>query len=93
MLLMLDLFPAWPAASNHELRHCLRIVQVALFILQAVSMGMGIAVGQARKKYGITYPALYAVPGTKCDYAPVSVCPSAPSISAAFIRASRRNQL
>ena len=45
---------------------------MALFLLQAVSQGMGICVSIARSKYGITYPSLYAVPGTKCDYSPVT---------------------
>jgi hypothetical protein len=52
-----------------ELAH----TQIALFLLQVVSQGMGIAVGQARSKYGIKYPLLYAVPGTKGDIQPVRV--------------------
>ena len=60
--------PARPARS----RLLAPSQQVALFLLQAVSIGMGICVGQARKKYGVTYPALYAVPGTKSDYSPVT---------------------
>ena len=47
--------------------------QIALFLLQVVSQGMGIAVGQARSKYGIKYPLLYAVPGAKGDIQPVCV--------------------
>ena len=41
-----------------------------LCLLQIVTLGMGIAVGMARKKFGIGYPSLYAVPGTKANYAP-----------------------
>jgi hypothetical protein len=59
-------------AGNLSLSVYSGLVPIALFLLQVVSQGMGICVGMARKKYGIEYPSLYAVPGTKRAYAPVS---------------------
>jgi hypothetical protein len=47
------------------------VAQVALFLLQCVTQGMGIAVGLARNKYGVKYPLLYAIPGMKGDIQPV----------------------
>lgn len=38
--------------------------------VQVVHLCMGSMVGMARKKYGISYPSLYAVPGSKGDYSP-----------------------
>jgi glutathione S-transferase len=43
---------------------------LAFFVLFLVNGWMMFQVGAARKKYGIPYPTLYAVPGTPRDYAP-----------------------
>jgi glutathione S-transferase len=44
------------------------IVVALIFIMHT---WMGIMVGQARRRFGVPYPTLYAVPGTLRNYAPV----------------------
>jgi len=41
-----------------------------MFVLFFVHLYMSLKVGAARKKYGISYPSLYAVPGTPRNYGP-----------------------
>lgn len=43
---------------------------LGFFVLFMVNIYMAFGVGAARKKYGISYPQLYAVPGTPRNYAP-----------------------
>jgi glutathione S-transferase len=48
------------------------LLPLAFFILWGVNMWMAFQVGAARKKYGISYPTLYAVPNTLRAYGPKS---------------------
>jgi glutathione S-transferase len=43
---------------------------VVVVLINFLHMWMGINVGRARKTYGIPYPSLYAVPGTRAKYGP-----------------------
>ena len=54
---------------------------LALFVLFFVNLYMGISVGAARKKFGIAYPSLYAVPGTPRAYAPAAEAKAADATS------------
>lgn len=46
-------------------------VPIVVVIIFVVHTWMGAVVGAARKRFGIPYPTLYAVPGTLRNYAPV----------------------
>lgn len=44
------------------------LVPLVIILFQIEQMGFGVLVTQARKKHGIPYPTMYAVPGTKRYY-------------------------
>jgi glutathione S-transferase len=46
------------------------LVPLAFFVLFVVNIYMAFGVGAARRKYGIKYPQMYAVPGTPRNYGP-----------------------
>ena len=51
------------------------LLPLAFFVLFFVNMYMAFQVGAARRKYGIPYPSLYAVPGTPRAYGPAASAP------------------
>jgi glutathione S-transferase len=57
-------------AGNLSLEPWSGLVPLGFFVLFIVNLYMSFSVGHARRKYGIPYPTLYAVPGTPRDYAP-----------------------
>jgi glutathione S-transferase len=46
-------------------------VPIVVALIFVMHTWMGIMVGQARRRFGVPYPTLYAVPGTLRNYAPV----------------------
>ena len=51
------------------------LLPLAFFVLFFVNMWMAFQVGAARRKFGIAYPSLYAVPNTPRSYAPPTATP------------------
>ena len=78
------------------------LLPLAMFVLFMVNIFMAFSVGAARRRYGITYPSLYAVPNTLRSYGgdetkPVSSSSSlselcSPEDAAAFNRVQRGHQ-
>jgi hypothetical protein len=54
------------------------LIPIVFFLLNIAHLVMGGGVGAARKRFGIPYPSLYAVPGTKADYSPGAAGESTP---------------